>query len=96
MKGNLNECSFHVRSQKKPRTKIFGCWIAVVTIICQVTKISSSLDSSVTSEIKLGDADQVKSLGKGVVSMLTKQDEKKDIYDVYYVPSLKHNLMSAR
>jgi transposase InsO family protein len=55
----------------------------------------SSLDSSVTSQIKLGDDYQKKVLGKGVVFVLTKQDEKKDIHDVYYVPGLRHNLMSV-
>jgi hypothetical protein len=29
------------------------------------------------------------------VSVLTKQDEVKNIYDVYYVPNLKHNLLSV-
>jgi hypothetical protein len=52
----------------------------------------SSLDNSVTSEIKLGDDYQVKALGKGVFFVLTIQDEKKDICYVYYVPGLKHNL----
>jgi len=55
----------------------------------------SSLASYVTSQIKLGDDYQKKVLGKGVVSVLTKQDEKKDIHDVYCVPSLRHNLMSV-
>jgi hypothetical protein len=55
----------------------------------------SSLDISVTSQIKLGDDYQKKVVGKGIISVLTKQKEKKDIHDVYYVPSLRHNLMSV-
>jgi hypothetical protein len=55
----------------------------------------SSLDSSVTSQIKLGDDYQKKVVGKGIIYVLTKQDEKKDIHDVYYVPGLRHNLMSV-
>jgi hypothetical protein len=55
----------------------------------------SNLDNSVTSQIKLGDDYQKKVLGKGVIYILTKQDEKKDIHDVYYVPGLRHNMMSV-
>ena len=54
----------------------------------------SSLDNSVTSQIKLGD-DYQKVVGKGIIYVLTKQVEKKDVHDVYYVPSLRHNLMSV-
>lgn len=32
--------------------------------------------------------------GKGVVNILTKQGEPKIILEVYYVPGLKHNLIS--
>ena len=51
------------------------------------------LDSFVTFEIKLGDDYQVKSPGKGVASILTKQDENKDKCDVYYVLGIEHTLM---
>ena len=55
----------------------------------------TSLDSFVTYQIKLGDNYQNKFVGKGVIYVLTKQDEKKYIHDVYYVPGLRHNLMSV-
>lgn len=56
----------------------------------------SCLDSSITFEIKPGYDSLVKAQGKGVVSVLTKADEKTDICDVLNAPSLKHNLMSVR
>jgi len=55
----------------------------------------SILDRSVPSQIKLEYDYQNIFLGKSVVSVLTKQDEKKDIHDVYYVPSLRHNPISV-
>lgn len=55
----------------------------------------SSLDNQVKSKIKLGDDHQVNALGKGIVIRLSKKNEKKNIPNVYYVPSLKHNLMSV-
>jgi hypothetical protein len=54
----------------------------------------SCMDSTIKYEITLGDASQVKSLGKSVVSILTKQN-KKETHDFYYVPNLKHNLISV-
>jgi hypothetical protein len=56
----------------------------------------SSIDTSIKFEITMGDDSQVKALGKGLVYVLTKQDQKKDIHDAYYVPNLKHNMISVR
>ena len=55
----------------------------------------SHLDTSFSSSIGLGDDRQVKASGKGVVPVLTKQNVVKNIYDVYYVPNFKHNLLSV-
>ena len=55
----------------------------------------SNLDTSATTTISLGDNHLVKDLGKGVVPVLTKHDEVKNIYDVYYVPNLKQNLLGV-
>lgn len=56
-------------------------------------KLFSSLDNSVKSEIKLGDYHYVNVVGKGTISILSKQKEKKNIPNVYLVPGLKHDLM---
>jgi hypothetical protein len=55
----------------------------------------SSMDTSIKSEITLRGDSQVKDLGKGIVFVLTKHDQKKDIHYVYYVPNLKNNLVSV-
>ena len=55
----------------------------------------SNLDTSISSTISLGDDHSVKASGKGVVPVLTKHNDVANIYDVYYVPSLKHNLLSV-
>jgi hypothetical protein len=55
----------------------------------------SILDSFVTSQIKLGDDYQKKFAGNGIIFVLTKKNESKDIHDVYYVHGLRHNLMSV-
>ena len=54
----------------------------------------SSLDSFVVMNIKLGDDFLVPTKGKGIVPILTKQNEKKFIHDVFYVPHLNVNLIS--
>ena len=55
----------------------------------------SNLDESVKSEVTLGTDSKVSVMGKGRVNILTKKGEKKYISDVYFVPGLKHNLMSV-
>jgi hypothetical protein len=55
----------------------------------------SCIDSSISSDITLGNDSLVKVQGKGTVPILTKQNVKKDIKNVYHVPDLKHNLLSV-
>jgi hypothetical protein len=55
----------------------------------------SCIDSSISSNITLGNDSLVKVQGKGTVPILTKQNVKKDINNVYHVLDLKHNLLSV-
>ena len=54
----------------------------------------SSLDNSVQTDVTLGNNGQFTVLRKGIVSILTKQEEHKYMPDVYHVEGLKHNLLS--
>jgi len=58
-------------------------------------KLISSIDISIKSKNTLGDDSQVKSIGKGIEFVLTNTYKKKDMHDVYYVPNLKHNMISV-
>eukprot|EP01018_Ginkgo_biloba_P021449 Gb_26759 [translate_table: standard] len=58
-------------------------------------KLFSKLDESVQSQVKLGDKTKVPVMGKGIISIKTKQGEKKSISDVYFAPGLEHNLLSV-
>ena len=55
----------------------------------------ANLDQFVKIEVKLGTDKTVDVDGKGVINILTKKGEPKTISEVYYVPSLKHNLISV-
>jgi hypothetical protein len=55
----------------------------------------SCIYSSISSNITLGNDSLVKVKGKGTVPILTKQNVKKDIHNVYHVPDLTHNLLSV-
>lgn len=55
----------------------------------------SNLDESVKYEVTLGADIKVSVMGKGTINILTKKGEKKYISYVYFVPDLKHNLMSV-
>ena len=52
------------------------------------------LDRLIKSEVKLGNNEIVEVSGKGTINVITKHG-KKSISDVYFVPSLKHNLISV-
>ena len=54
----------------------------------------SSLDSSVVTNIKLGDDFLVLAKGKGTIPVLTKKNEKKFIHEVFYATHLNVNLIS--
>lgn len=53
------------------------------------------LDESQKSEVRLGDDKQVDVEGKGTVEIKTVQGNVKFLYDVQYVPTLAHNLLSV-
>ena len=55
----------------------------------------SCIDYSISSDITLGNDYLVKVQEKGTVPILTKQNVKKDINNVYHVPDMKHNLLSV-
>ena len=53
----------------------------------------SFIDKNFKSEIKMGNNGIISILGKGSIMVCTKQGEKKEIQNVYFSPSMKHNLM---
>jgi hypothetical protein len=55
----------------------------------------SCIDPSISSDITLGNDSLVKVQGKGTVPILSKQNVKKYINNVYHVPYLTHNLLSV-
>ena len=54
----------------------------------------SSLEESVKFDVTLGNDNEVEVKEKRNINILTKKGEKKHISDVYFVPGLKHNLLS--
>lgn len=53
-----------------------------------------NLDQIMKSEVTSRIDSEVLVMGKGRVNILTKKREKKYISNVYFVPGLKHNLIS--
>lgn len=54
----------------------------------------TDLDETVTGVVHFGDGSTVKIEGKGIVTMLCKNGEKRCQFDVYYIPSLCNNIIS--
>lgn len=55
----------------------------------------ANFDQFVKTKVNLGTDKTMEVDGKGVVNILTKHGESKTISEVYYVPSLKHNMISV-
>jgi hypothetical protein len=55
----------------------------------------SSLDTNIQSKVKLGNDSKVRFNGKSVIHVYTKNDERRKIYYVYYVHSMKCNMLSV-
>ena len=58
-------------------------------------ELFSSLDTSIQSEVKLGNDCKVKVNGKGVIVVYAKYSKRRTIHGVDYVPSLMCNLSSV-
>ena len=58
-------------------------------------ELFSSLDTSIQSEVKLGNDCKVKANGKGVIVVYAKDGKRRTIHDIYYVPGLMCNLLSV-
>ena len=54
----------------------------------------TDLDETITGVVHFGDGSTVKIEGKGTVTMLCKNGEKRCLFDVYYIPSLCNNIIS--
>jgi hypothetical protein len=57
-------------------------------------RLFEDLNTSVRAQIKLGNDNIVEVMGKGAINVITNSG-KKTILDVYFVPRLKHNLISV-
>lgn len=54
----------------------------------------SSLDETVTGQVRFGDNSTVTIRGKGSVTMNCKNGETRKLHEVYYIPSLHNNIIS--
>ena len=53
------------------------------------------LDESVRGKVNFGNDNQVEVLGKGTLAIVAKKGIIMYVHDIFYVPSLKHNLLSV-
>jgi hypothetical protein len=88
-------CFFHVKY-----LQIIDKYVWLQDSVCRNHMIGhndllSNLDTSLITTISLGDDHAIKTSRKGVVPVLTKQGEVKNIPHIYYVPNIKHNLLSV-
>lgn len=54
----------------------------------------STLDESIAGQVRFGDGSRVKIEGKGTVMLMCKNGEERALQEVYYIPSLRNNIIS--
>lgn len=54
----------------------------------------STLDETVKGKVRFGDGSYVKIVGKGSITLVSKTGEKRILKDIYYIPELKHNIIT--
>lgn len=52
------------------------------------------MDHNTKGKVKFDDGSCVNIVGKGAVTFVRKTGEKKALKDIYYIPELKHNILS--
>ncbi|WCJ34769.1 hypothetical protein M5689_016057 [Euphorbia peplus] len=52
------------------------------------------LDEGITGQVKFGDGSLVHIKGKGLISMVCKNGEERELKEVYYIPTLRSNIIS--
>lgn len=52
------------------------------------------LDESIIGQVRFGDGSIFKIKGKGTVMMMCKNGEERAMHEVYYIPSLRNNIVS--
>lgn len=54
----------------------------------------STIDRGITGKVRFGDDSRIDITGKGSITIITKNGDKKVLSDVYYIPSLRSNIIS--
>ncbi|KAG7585622.1 Ribonuclease H-like superfamily [Arabidopsis thaliana x Arabidopsis arenosa] len=54
----------------------------------------SKLDDSITGKVRFGDDSRIDIKGKGSIIFVAKNEEKRALHDVYYIPDLRSNILS--
>ena len=62
--------------------------------MCGHKELFTELNDTISGEVTFGDSSKTPVKGKGTVTILTKNGDKKYINDVYYIPALKSNIIS--
>lgn len=54
----------------------------------------NKIDVKITGQVKFGDGSMVQIMGKGSITLKCKTGENRTLNEVYYIPSLRSNIIS--
>lgn len=54
----------------------------------------SNIDNNIKGRVKFRDGSYVNIVGKGSITFIGKTGERRTLNDIYYIPELKHNIIS--
>lgn len=76
-------------------SQLYGTWIHATSITCRIKYSFPYLNEGFGSTVSFSDCSTVNVMGKGNINIRTKNGILEIIFNVFYIPDMKSNVLSA-